>query len=151
MARALPQCDDSDDVSSTEDCLNSRAPNIRGEGTSSTSTGRVRPHHRPPRHMKHGLLSLHRGDSELNVREAMRAMQALCQRVANQKMLVIQSLEDDCGKQELNEQIAVSIDGNFNLFKQVLHMRGNKFCDVTILTCRFCKNCKSSTFVLNWL
>ncbi|XP_034232452.1 kinesin-like protein Klp98A isoform X2 [Thrips palmi] len=103
VARALPNCDDSDDVSSTEDCLSNKPPNVRGEGSSS----RVRPHHRPPRHLKNGLISLRRGESELNVRDAMRAMQALYQRVANQKMLVIQSLEDDCGKQELNERIAV--------------------------------------------
>ncbi|KAJ1523618.1 hypothetical protein ONE63_001461 [Megalurothrips usitatus] len=103
VARALPNCDDSDDVSSTEDYLNSKPSSARGEG----SSGRVRAHHRPPRHFKNGLLNLRRGDAELNVRDAMRAMQGLYQRVANQKMLVIQSLEDDCGKQELNERIAV--------------------------------------------
>lgn len=102
VARALPQCDDSDDVSSTEDCLSNKPTTARGEGSSS----RVRLH-RPPRHIKHGILSLRRGDSELNVRDAMRAMQTLYQRVNNQKTLVIQSLEDDCGKQELNERIAV--------------------------------------------
>jgi len=42
------------------------------------------------------------------VSDAMRAMKKLCQRVTNQKMLIMQSLENDCDKGELNNQIAVS-------------------------------------------
>jgi hypothetical protein len=38
----------------------------------------------------------------------MRAMKELCQRVTHQKMLIMQSLENDCDKGELNNQIAVS-------------------------------------------
>jgi len=38
----------------------------------------------------------------------MRAMKELCQQVTNQKMLIMQSLENDCDKGELNNQIAVS-------------------------------------------
>lgn len=40
--------------------------------------------------------------------EALRAMQRLCSRIASQKMLVISSLENDCSKEELNRQIAVT-------------------------------------------
>jgi hypothetical protein len=42
------------------------------------------------------------------VSDAMRAMKELCQRVTHQKMLIMQSLENDCDKGELNNQIAVS-------------------------------------------
>jgi hypothetical protein len=35
-------------------------------------------------------------------------MKELCQRVTHQKMLIMQSLENDCDKGELNNQIAVS-------------------------------------------
>jgi hypothetical protein len=42
------------------------------------------------------------------VSEALRAMKELCQRVTDQKMLIMQSLENDCDKTELNNQIAVS-------------------------------------------
>jgi hypothetical protein len=38
----------------------------------------------------------------------MRAMKELCQRVTHQKMLIMQSLENDCDKGELHNQIAVS-------------------------------------------
>jgi hypothetical protein len=41
--------------------------------------------------------------------EALRAMQRLCARIAAQKMLVISSLENDCSKEDLNRQIAVSL------------------------------------------
>ena len=40
--------------------------------------------------------------------DAMLAMKELCQQVTNQKMLIMQSLENDCDKDELNNQIAVS-------------------------------------------
>ncbi|PSN40524.1 Kinesin-like protein Klp98A [Blattella germanica] len=43
----------------------------------------------------------------LSVSEAMRAMKELCQRVTHQKMVIMQSLENDCDKGELNNQIAV--------------------------------------------
>lgn len=42
------------------------------------------------------------------VSDALRAMKELCQRVTDQKMLIMQSLENDCDKAELNNQIAVS-------------------------------------------
>lgn len=42
------------------------------------------------------------------VSDAMRAMKELCQRVTHQKMLIMQSLENDCDKGELNNQIVVS-------------------------------------------
>jgi hypothetical protein len=35
-------------------------------------------------------------------------MKELCQRVTHQKMLIMQSLENDCEKGELHNQIAVS-------------------------------------------
>jgi hypothetical protein len=35
-------------------------------------------------------------------------MKELCQRVTDLKMLIMQSLENDCDKDELNNQIAVS-------------------------------------------
>lgn len=38
----------------------------------------------------------------------MRVMKELCQRVTDLKMLIMQSLENDCDKAELNNQIAVS-------------------------------------------
>jgi hypothetical protein len=44
----------------------------------------------------------------ISVSDAMRAMKELCQQVTNQKMLIMQSLENDCDKGELNSQIAVS-------------------------------------------
>lgn len=49
------------------------------------------------------------GSRHITEAEALRAMQRLCQKVAAQKMLVISSLENDCSKEELNHQIAVSI------------------------------------------
>jgi hypothetical protein len=42
------------------------------------------------------------------VSDALGAMKELCQRVADLKMLIMQSLENDCDKAELNNQIAVS-------------------------------------------
>jgi hypothetical protein len=42
------------------------------------------------------------------VTDAMQAMKELCQQVTNQKTLIMQSLENDCDKGELNSQIAVS-------------------------------------------
>lgn len=48
------------------------------------------------------------GSKRITEAEALRAMQRLCQKVATQKMLVISSLENDCSKEELNHQIAVS-------------------------------------------
>jgi hypothetical protein len=42
------------------------------------------------------------------VNDALRAMKELCQRVTDLKMLIVQSLENDCDKAELNNQIAVS-------------------------------------------
>ena len=42
------------------------------------------------------------------VSDAMRAMKELYQQVMNQKMLIMQSLENDCDKGELHDQIAVS-------------------------------------------
>lgn len=49
------------------------------------------------------------GSRHITEAEALRAMQRLCQKVAAQKMLVISSLENDCSKEDLNHQIAVSI------------------------------------------
>ncbi|XP_069675474.1 kinesin-like protein Klp98A isoform X2 [Periplaneta americana] len=43
----------------------------------------------------------------LCVSDAMRAMKELCQRVTHQKMVIMQSLENDCDKGELHNQIAV--------------------------------------------
>lgn len=47
----------------------------------------------------------------------MRAMKSLCQKVAAQKLLIMQSLENDCSKEEINVQIAVS--SKFQLLVEV--------------------------------
>jgi len=64
-------------------------------------------------------LSRRVSEPDIAVRDAMRTLKGLCERVANQKLLVMRSLEDDCGKQELNCQIAVS----FNRCKLFLRSR----------------------------
>lgn len=74
-------------------------------------------------------------------------MQSLYQQVNNQKMLVIQSLEDDCGKQELNEQIAVCVFLYLLLFCLSWGIITNRFPSCL----RFCKICRSSISVWNWL
>ncbi|XP_053613367.1 kinesin-like protein Klp98A isoform X2 [Plodia interpunctella] len=96
--------DDSDDMSSTEDCHKPRI--IDGQSSSSIERS---PEERQQRSKYRRRMP---GDGKSGRRqvteaEALRAMQRLCSRIASQKMLVISSLENDCSKEELNRQIAV--------------------------------------------
>nr|CAD7401410.1 unnamed protein product [Timema cristinae] len=82
---------DSDELSSTEDCCKKDS----GQSTSSFE-----------RHISVArTISL--PENALCVGDAMRAMKQLFQRVTEQKMLIMQSLENDCDKAELNGQIAL--------------------------------------------
>ncbi|KAJ2938538.1 hypothetical protein O0L34_g13035 [Tuta absoluta] len=99
-----PVPDDSDDMSSTEDYHKPRIV----EGQSSSSVERSP----EERHQRAKYRRRMAGDGRSNRRqvteaEALRAMQRLCSRVAQQKMLVISSLENDCSKEDLNRQIQV--------------------------------------------
>nr|CAD7200653.1 unnamed protein product [Timema douglasi] len=82
---------DSDELSSTEDCCKKDS----GQSTSSFE-----------RHISVArTISL--PENALCVGDAMRAMKQLFQRVTEQKTLIMQSLENDCDKAELNSQIAL--------------------------------------------
>lgn len=45
----------------------------------------------------------------MGVSESTRAIKILHDKISTQKQLIIQSLENDCGKDELNRQIAVCL------------------------------------------
>ncbi|XP_041970011.1 kinesin-like protein Klp98A isoform X2 [Aricia agestis] len=96
----LGPADDSDELSSTEDYNRNRVV----EGQSSSSVERS-PEERPRARYRRRLEA--RGRRPATEAEALRAMQRLCTRIAAQKTTVIQSLENDCSKEELNRQIAV--------------------------------------------
>nr|CAD7441039.1 unnamed protein product [Timema bartmani] len=82
---------DSDELSSTEECFKKDS----GQSTSSFE-----------RHISMArTISL--PENAMCVGDAMRAMKQLFQRVTEQKMLIMQSLENDCDKAELNGQIAL--------------------------------------------
>nr|CAD7588203.1 unnamed protein product [Timema genevievae] len=82
---------DSDELSSTEECFKKDS----GQSTSSFE-----------RHVSMArTISL--PENAMCVGDAMRAMKQLFQRVTEQKMLIMQSLENDCDKAELNGQIAL--------------------------------------------
>nr|CAD7257427.1 unnamed protein product [Timema shepardi] len=104
---------DSDEVSSTEDCCkkDSGQSTSSFERVSSPIEGRSlpRPRRSGTQHRKHISVArtISLPENALCVGDAMRAMKQLCQRVTEQKVLIMQSLENDCDKAELNSQIAL--------------------------------------------
>ncbi|XP_047994058.1 kinesin-like protein Klp98A [Leguminivora glycinivorella] len=102
-----PAPDDSDDMSSTEDCHKPRI--VEGQSSSSVERSPEERHQRAKFRRKIATDGKS-GRRQVTEAEALRAMQRLCSRIASQKMLVISSLENDCSKEELNRQIAVLQD-----------------------------------------
>lgn len=103
--------DDSDELSSSpgegkRNCAKSHSSS-RGitnspSSTEASSFEKVSP-------IRSGLEPVDLEEQNMTVNEAMLAMKKLYQDVAHQKMLILQSLESDCDKEELNRQIVVSI------------------------------------------
>ncbi|XP_023721823.1 kinesin-like protein Klp98A isoform X2 [Cryptotermes secundus] len=119
--------DDSDELSSTEDNYLRAAVGSNGVVNSEHSTSsfeKISPPteiHSNTRQRKSHTHTKYIPDSQrinqiiqqssnpdcICVSDAMRVMKELCQRVTDLKMLIMQSLENDCDKAELNNQIAV--------------------------------------------
>ncbi|CAG5004375.1 unnamed protein product [Parnassius apollo] len=102
--------DDSDDMSSTEDYSKPRI--VEGQSSSSVERSPEERHQRTKYRKRIPGERAERGARRRQVTEAeaLRAMQRLCARIADQKLLVISSLENDCSKDELHAQIAVLQD-----------------------------------------
>ncbi|XP_047033742.1 uncharacterized protein LOC124640127 isoform X2 [Helicoverpa zea] len=100
----VPNADDSDDMSSTEDYHKPRI--VEGQSSSSVERSPEERHQRA-KYKRRVPGEGKPGRRQVTEVEALRAMQRLCSRIASQKMLVISSLENDCSKEELNRQIAV--------------------------------------------
>ncbi|KAJ9577313.1 hypothetical protein L9F63_006152 [Diploptera punctata] len=116
--------DDSDELSSTEDSY-LRTSAINNSEHSTSSFEKVSPpteilnntrqrksrimngKYIPGTHRINQIILQASNPDCLCVSDAMRAMKELCQRVTHQKMVIMQSLENDCDKAELNNQIAV--------------------------------------------
>ncbi|KAJ8714263.1 hypothetical protein PYW08_007883 [Mythimna loreyi] len=100
----VPNADDSDDMSNTEDYHKPRI--VEGQSSSSVERSPEERHQRA-KYKRRVPGEGKPGRRQVTEVEALRAMQRLCSRIASQKMLVISSLENDCSKEELNRQIAV--------------------------------------------